>query len=372
MKYLSFTLAVACLVAPAAFANGAAGNTLYVANDAQDSGACGGFTAPCRSISQAIVNARAGDTIVVRPGRYGDRNFDGAMPDYVGEESGTSNPVSQGAVRIDKRLTIVSSDGAEATIIDAFGAASAAVEIAADGVRFGEKNAGFTLAGGSSFGLVMDGHTNVVIAGNITRGASFAGFLLRSSGVVELRQNTATGMPGQAFWLIDETPGALFVVTDNTSFGNGIGMTFSGLGPNRVTGNHIFTNDLGLSLTYGPSRIAQNQLHGNFIGVRVSVDSSGIASPGLTITRNNIFGSRNVGLSFEPGAGAATRVRENNFVGNQLCGTNNRSDLVVDARNNYWGASSGPGFLDPANDACSFGPQTTQTMPFAAHSFDIR
>jgi hypothetical protein len=371
MKQLIAALAGASLFTSAAGAT-APGNTLFVANDAQDSATCGGYTTPCRSISQAIANALAGDTIVVRPGRYGDRNFDGVLPDYVGEESGTTIPGSQGAVHINKRVTIVSTDGAEATIIDAVGAASAVVEIAADGVRFGEKNAGFTLLGGASFGIVMEHHTNVVVAGNITRGHSFAGFLLKSSGVVEVRQNTTTGMPGLAMWLIGNSPSAYFIASDNTSFGNGVGMTVSGLGPNRVIGNHIFNNDTGLQISYGASRVAQNQFHGNFVGARVSVDSSEVLAPGLTITRNNFFGSRNVGLSFEPGAAAATRVRENNFVGNQGCGTNNRSDLALDARNNYWGSPSGPGFLDPANDACSFGPQPTTSAPFSARAFDVR
>lgn len=51
--------------------------TLYVANNALDSATCGSSNKPCRSISRAIANARNGDRIIVRPGRYGDLNSDG-------------------------------------------------------------------------------------------------------------------------------------------------------------------------------------------------------------------------------------------------------------------------------------------------------
>ena len=53
--------------------------TLHVANNGIDSDTCGAGSAPCRSISRAIVNAAAGDTIVVGPGRYGDLNGDGSF-----------------------------------------------------------------------------------------------------------------------------------------------------------------------------------------------------------------------------------------------------------------------------------------------------
>src|SRR3954463_9134253 len=43
-----------------------------------DTDACNS-SAPCRSISEAIRRARAGDTIVVLPGLYGDLNRDGVL-----------------------------------------------------------------------------------------------------------------------------------------------------------------------------------------------------------------------------------------------------------------------------------------------------
>lgn len=43
-----------------------------VTNIGVDESTCGTNASPCRSISQAIVNASAGDAIHVGPGRYGD------------------------------------------------------------------------------------------------------------------------------------------------------------------------------------------------------------------------------------------------------------------------------------------------------------
>ena len=70
---------------------------LYVANNGVDSGSCGPKTKPCRSITQAIHNAAAGDHIIVGPGRYTG-------------ESGA--PGCSCFVAINKRLILTSSDGA--------------------------------------------------------------------------------------------------------------------------------------------------------------------------------------------------------------------------------------------------------------------
>ena len=63
----------------------AVSNDLYVRNSGLDSAHCGGAQSACRTINQAIVNAAAGDSIWVGPGRYGDLNGDGDLED-PGEE----------------------------------------------------------------------------------------------------------------------------------------------------------------------------------------------------------------------------------------------------------------------------------------------
>src|SRR5205085_4849389 len=93
--------------------------TLTVSNHGVDSSTCGAATDPCRSISQAIINAPTGAQIVVGPGRYGDLNGDGIFGGD-GEEKGT--PAScLCMLNIDKRVTLISRDGPLQTVIDANG-----------------------------------------------------------------------------------------------------------------------------------------------------------------------------------------------------------------------------------------------------------
>src|SRR5688572_9397647 len=96
-----------------------AARTLYVANNGTDDGLCGAKEAPCRSISRAIANASPGDKLVVGPGRYGDLDGDTNFSD-PGDETGPSQACSC-LVLVDKPLTILSRDGAAATVIDAGG-----------------------------------------------------------------------------------------------------------------------------------------------------------------------------------------------------------------------------------------------------------
>jgi copper-binding protein NosD len=377
MKHIFGALAGACLFAPCTFATVPSGNTLYVANNGTDTGACGAASAPCRSISQGIANASAGDTIVVGPGRYGDINWDNALPDYVGEETGTTVPGSNGPVHINKSLTIISSAGAEATVIDAVNSpfANAVVDIAADGVRFGDRNAGFTLLGGNAYGLMSEGsgHTGVVIAGNITRGPA-GGISVRSSGVTEVRQNTISGSTGnfglQAF---SGCATCYVIVANNIVTANDAGIAIAGQGPHRVLSNTVAGNQIGFSVNYGPYRFAQNQINNNGFGVFVSGYSSDPITQGPLFTRNNFLGNRASALLVTAGpTGRPAKIKENNFFGNNGCGTNNQTDAPLDARNNYWGSPSGPSFFDPADEACSFLGQPTLTTPFAATEFDVR
>lgn len=375
MKHRYVALAGVCLLASAASATTPSGNTLYVANDGVDSGACGAAGSACRSISQAITNAQAGDTIIVGPGRYGDINWDNQLPDYVGEESGTTVPGSNGPVHINKRLTIISSAGAEATVIDAanVGFANAVVDIAADDVRFGDRNAGFTLVGANAYGLMSEDHTGVVVAGNITLGPA-GGITVRSSGVVEVRQNRISGSTGNiGLTVVSSCSTCYGIVTGNIVTGNAAGIAIAGTGPHRVVGNQVSKNQIGFTVNHGPYRFAQNQINSNDFGIFVSGYSSDPIAQGPLFTRNNFLGNRASALLVTAGpVGKPARIKENNFFGNNGCGTNNQTDAPLDARNNYWGSPSGPSFFDPADEACSFLGQPTLTTPFATAEFDVR
>src|SRR3989304_4802764 len=79
--------------------------TLHVRNNGQDSGTCGAAASPCRSISQAIANAVAGDTLMVGPGRYGDLDGDGNFTS-PGEEAAEDGSGCFCMIKVDKALTI--------------------------------------------------------------------------------------------------------------------------------------------------------------------------------------------------------------------------------------------------------------------------
>ncbi|MCX8073337.1 MAG: right-handed parallel beta-helix repeat-containing protein [Candidatus Binatia bacterium] len=153
---------IAMLLASAAAARAA---TLQVSNLGSDSLSCGPSSAPCRSISQAISNANPGDTIVVGPGLYGDINGDGDLADAGEENSGVAGKT----ILVSKPLTILSRDGAGATLIRNVASADA-VAIGANGVSFGKKAKGFTVRGGApgSVGVRVDpGVSAVSLMGNV-------------------------------------------------------------------------------------------------------------------------------------------------------------------------------------------------------------
>lgn len=349
----------------------AAGNTLHVANNGTDSLACGAANDTCRSISQAIANALAGDTILVRPGRYGDLDENGVLGG-VGEETGNPDPASQGAVFVSKSLTIVSTTGAEATYIDAGETRQAAVELAANGIRFGDRGRGFSLRGGQAYGLYAGSRANLVIAGNHSSGHPFAGFQVSASGPIELRGNTAIGN-SSGFTVAGFLPAEAVNVIANHAIGNQYGIQTGGIAPHRITSNVVSGNsEWGILINWGALRVSNNQITGNRRGVQVNSTSDANVFP--VFTRNNIVGNEINGFDVIMGkTGSTVRLRENNIFGNGWCGVTNQwlETLTVDARQNYWGAATGPSFQDPADPAC-VGNQPILTVPFAAVEFDVR
>ena len=369
MKHIFGALAGASILASSAFAT-TTGNTLYIANNGLDSPTCGASDAPCRSISQGIVNAVAGDTLVVRPGKYGE-NGSGSV-DQPGEEFGTTLGANAG-VYVNKQLTIISSAGAESTLIDVANTSYAAVQIAADGVTFGAKGAGFTITGGQYDGLDAFGVNLVTIAGNIASKNPQFGFAVASTGLIELRGNSAFGNQNSGFVAFEGPAGAYVLLANNTAIGNTYGMyTHGAASPHQLVNNELNGNDIGLEVVWGPVRIAQNNISGNTRGIEFFGPSTPISGPPVVV-RNNLLGNKTFGIEIleEPAPGGLPRVRENNLFANGFCGTNNRSSQTLDARNNFWGAATGPSDTDPADNACSVSAPT-RTTPFAVSEFAVR
>lgn len=375
MKTLALALAALPLVAAATGPSPWSGNTLWAAVNGLDSPTCGAPQNPCRSISQAIANAAEGDTIVVRPGKYGDLNDDGALG-APGEESGRFI----GVIEIAKRVRVISSDGATVTVIDANEINSAAVFIQASGVQFGERGAGFTLAGARSTGVQIETQGNVVVAGNTIRGVArnqdFGQALyINFSTVVEVRDNQ----------LIDNAVGIVLFSQNATAYGSvhdnvisgsnrtwgSTGISASGAGPHLIYRNLLSDNSIGLTVEYGAARVYNNVITGGRDGANVYAFGT-VPPRGPTFVRNTFSANSNYGLYVIVGTPGALTIRENNFFGNiSNCGIASQSADAIEARNNYWGAATGPSAVDPADEACAF-QGSINTTPFATREFTVR
>ena len=180
----------------------------FVTNASQDNIECGSISQPCRSISQAINNAEAGDHIMVGPGIYGDINNDGDFDD-PGEEMAQLDIGCHCMILVNKSLTITSIVGASYTTISANGAITDLVKIIADNVTFGETRHGFTLTGANP---------DIQARGLINRGAGLSAV----GSYINIMGNLAKNNGGPGFLL----SGNEHRVIDNESKNNAAGFTF--------------------------------------------------------------------------------------------------------------------------------------------------
>jgi hypothetical protein len=340
--------------------------TLYVANTGVDSASCGDRTTPCRSLSQGIVRATAGDTILVGPGRYGDLNGDGFFTG-AGEEHVPSGGSCSCMLSIPKPVRLFSQLGAEATILDAGGADLAVVSIDASEVVFGKVGGGFTLTHAGQSGLVMGflAVDHVTVEGNLATGNAFNGFSNTADNNT-FRQNRAIGNGLGGFGVI----GGNNLFERNAALNNGnCGFCTSSGGPNTFTRNVVSGNQgdgFNILPTF-PHRFTLNVVSGNG-GAGITVFPLGDAV--LEITHNSIIGNRGPGIAL----GAAT-ITHNNIFGNDAggvnCGVANIGLETLTARENYWGVVSGPSAVEPADNTCP-GTGSIDATTFATKPFTIR
>jgi hypothetical protein len=382
--------------------------TWLVANNGTDAPGCGSTTA-CRSITQAIANAAAGDKIVVGPGRYGDLNGNGHLTD-PGDENST---VAGKLIVIGKSVTITSRDGAGTTMLTS-GTLSGEtlVSIEANGVVFGGTGKGFfvygnggssttgiatapttsgvTVAGNVVFARAADmqidgtGHTvknNVVfglldlvgsahtVTNNVAEGGSFQtdpgssnlaltgnrallgntpGFNLQGSGHV-LKNNLASNMDSDGF-SCSGTCTALQLIRNIARHCTGRGFLFQS-GTNHVVTENLAGNNGGNGFEANATSAMAVTFSGNeAVGNSMSgflFDTSAVQP---TLTGNVVVGNIGVGIGIN-GAGTITAnsIYGNDTVGN--CGISLTGSGTVTATRNFWGAASGPG-ADPADLSC--------------------
>jgi parallel beta-helix repeat protein len=213
------------------------------------------------SIQDAIDAASAGDTIIVGAGTYNE------------------------SILIDEDVTVLSFDGAGATIINGQGTnniVDAAVKITAAGATFGDSDHGFTVnAGGSEVSAVYVTTTgdNVHVEGNVLNGSAAATAsglhhgLLTDGGVANLliENNTFGGTADQLIYV----NGQASVLNPSTSV-------------DLINNNFTGTASVGAVLESTGGDVTGNTFGGNISGAGISTLVPG--TPGNNIASNNFTG----------------------------------------------------------------------------------
>jgi hypothetical protein len=315
----------------------AAGAVLLVANNGVDGSGCGTKgQVPCRSITSAIANASPGDTIVVGPGTYGDLNLNGILGE-TGEEAPTAGCGCM--IDVNKPVTLISSDGAAATLVDARTA------IVPTNVRISTGG-----PNGGTFGLPAQGFTVTNTASSDSNGIEVdsAGVIVKSNQVIGNRafQSENGILAGSARVLIDGN--------QVTGWSNGISVN----GSNATVSRNVATFNLVGVLASGSNLVVGNVLTGNTEGISLTGAATAFGNNAIG---NTLYG---VIVPFQPG-GFTGSIARNNLFGNGSCGIANFQfgGAVVQAPNNFWGTASGPS-VDPACGSVS-------TAPVAPKAFKI-
>jgi hypothetical protein len=380
---------ILCFVPLAAFGltQSALAATQWVANSGSDSTVCGDYAAPCRSISQAVENASAGDTIMVRAGRYGDLNKDHDFDDPGEEHPSTVNSC---IVCILKPLRFFAESGPVTTVIDGGGPHpnfERVVSIGADNVVFGDDGRGFTITGGF-IGLAVSSErslANVRVAGNLAVNNDSYGFYT-NTGAVRYERNTAVNSH-VGFACLDLPRITLLTYLNNIAYDNEI-VGISACGSRAIVNGNVATRNRGDGFSIGvPNVTVENNTAANNTGSGFRFQASNpfpledVPTAVSSFRQNTSIGNEVAGLwaGRHVSFGA---LEHNNFFGNGTrptggiphnCGLVNLSNARIAAARNYWGRASGPG-PDPADavgGVCDFPPSVTTFSPFQPQQFTI-
>jgi hypothetical protein len=291
------------------------------------------------------MNAGDGDTILVGPGRYGDLNGNGVFAE-AGEEGGAPGGC---VVCINKRLTVMSRQGALSTVLDAGGTSDAVVRITASHAAFGAPSKGFTVTGSQTRGVEVQADQDTWIMGNVAQ-ATGAGFMVLGGSGHRLIGNVST-TNGNGFFLVGDD----MEIKGNVAFANAEGFTTEG-NHNRFEENSAVGNRWNGFLVAGTAPVwCRNSAIGNGLaGFHVTNPGQpGSVSSDVRIEHNNIYGNNTLFNGPFPNSGMI-----------------NSSDTLVIATDNYWGGPTGPG-ADPADAVFNYGASVTVTEPFAVREFKI-
>ena len=309
----------------------AATTTLYVAPSGSGGGSCS--TPDYNTIQAAVTAASPGDTIVVCPGTYSEQ------------------------VTIDKGVTIRSETGAYQTggvvltgpgpIFDLYDAASPSAGVT-----------GVTIEGLSFENVTGTGYNGVItVPGNGAGDVTIENNLFENvtESAVGYHGNMGLASPLGTGWTISDN-----VIDGVTEANNGIGqyaIWTGNLTDSTISNNTISNVTRGGILVDGGQ---YDQVSGNTVtcfpvyGINVSTDYLSNPVVDVSVTGNTSIGAGSctyTGVTANPAGilvGNATAVTDvtvayNDLAGNARAGLINAASNTVDATNNWWGCSTGPG-----------------------------
>jgi hypothetical protein len=253
---------------------------------------------------------------------------------------------------VNKGVTIVSSDGAAATTIDArIVSVNTNVLIIAAGVTFGKPGKGFSVTptgvlSASATGIAIDGTPVNIFDNQVTDAGLGIG-------------NAGTGIDTV------QNDGEMVLIEGNqvTGWITGIRAGSSG---KRVLKNQVAYNSTGIFAGHA-SVVAGNVITNNGAGM--------VLSDSVSAQGNAVYANTNGGFRVSPPFSGT--ITKNNIFGNGLfgffanCGIATDGAATVSAPDNYWGAPTGPG-SDPADMACGFGPGSVAVTPFGTKPFTVK
>ena len=367
-------LLLASVCAVTGSANASAGQVFYVSKIGADSAICGRKDTPCRTLNTAIGNAIDGDTVAVEPGLYGDA-----------EELAAAREPCTATICIRKRLHIESTHGADVTTIggEAFRFGTT-VAIYANGVVLGRPGKGFLIYsyGPDAAAVLVSEAGYVDISGNVSDADSVGFFLSAKRGPIHVYENEVLGKYrfGSVGFVATAphqgSPGYVTLDHNVVMRTMSSGIVLDGFKPHVVYRNSVSENVVGIEIR-NDSWVSNNAISRNQIGIQVSHsrEQSGVRflGRGAKVNHNVIMNSIQVGILFDPSSAAPShQIHLNDLFANNIgnCGMQNESGGPVNATNNFWGSSSGPG-PDPADESCDVSG-TTLVIPFGTKRYYVR
>ncbi|MEO7438405.1 MAG: right-handed parallel beta-helix repeat-containing protein [Candidatus Binatia bacterium] len=277
-------------------------------------------------------------------------------------------------IRVEKRLTILSRDGAATTVLSPGGASAGlrVVCLLASGITFGKPKKGFTIRDGGDgvrVGSSSDADdlslSDVVVSGNRSIHNLFHGFVVGGRNTL-IKGNQAVDHAGHGFVV----GGTANILTANVASGNGMAgfMIFPSAAAVQLRGNAATGNETGFVVNPPNAVVTGCVASGNLgIGFLMRLGTG-------SITKSAAIG--NGGAGIDVGSDGPDVVSDCTVVGNGTasspnCGVENISAVPVNTTNVFWGSASGPG-ADPSDNACATGGGAIGVLPVATKEVKVK